>query len=271
MKEKKQLRLPVDEKYKLYELAVQSPEADVEFFQKVYAEMGGRKNSELLLREDFCGTFKVCCEWVKLHKGYKAIGIDLDPEPLDYGFRKYYSKLKPEQQKRVQVLTANVLDPLATKSDITVAANFSYYLFHHRQDLLSYFRRAFKGIKPGGIFIIDAFGGKLCHGPYVDRLPNKGFTYYWDQKGHDPVTHKALFSIHFKLKNRIYKDVFTYDWRLWGIAELREILIDAGFESTHVYWEGSTRSGKGNGIFSKTDVGEECLSWVSYIAAKKPN
>ena len=63
--------------------------------------------------------------------------------------------------------------------------------------------------------------------------------------------------------------VFTYDWRMWSIPELRDILFEVGFKKTHIYWEGTTKAGEGDGNFTRTEKGESCLSWIAYIAAEK--
>lgn len=67
----------------------------------------------------------------------------------------------------------------------------------------------------------------------------------------------------------MYKDVFTYDWRMWSISELREIMDEVGFKETKVYWEGTNRLGGGNGVFSEVEKGEACLSWIAYIVGVK--
>ena len=56
---------------------------------------------------------------------------------------------------------------------------------------------------------------------------------------------------------------------MWSLPELREILAEVGFKKTHVYWEGTTKSGEGNGVFTRTEKGEACESWIAYIAAEK--
>ena len=73
-KEPKQARLA--DKYACYEAAVQSPEADVPLLNKIFKSAYGRKPETL--REDFCGTALLCCEFVKLNRDNKAIGVDLD-------------------------------------------------------------------------------------------------------------------------------------------------------------------------------------------------
>ena len=56
---------------------------------------------------------------------------------------------------------------------------------------------------------------------------------------------------------------------MWGIAEIRDVLDDAGFSKTYVYWEGTDSDGEGNGEFTLTEEGEECESWVAYIVGAK--
>jgi SAM-dependent methyltransferase len=258
-------RLPFD-KYKLYSLAVQSPDADVEFFDQTYREIRGR--SPKVLREDFCGTFLICCEWVKLGPKRRAFGVDLGEEPIHYGLAHHLPKLSQAQQQRVKILQRNVLSPGLPKADMIVAVNFSYFVFKTQDLLRSYFKNVKKSLRPGGVFLIDVFGGSLCQGPSLDRLPKKGFIYYWEQEDFDPVSYEARFHIHFKVPgHKVARKVFSYDWRLWTIPELRDHLKTVGFKNTAVYWEGTNSRGGGNGVFTRTDQGESCDSWIAYIAA----
>ena len=48
----------------------------------------------------------------------------------------------------------------------------------------------------------------------------------------------------------------------------RELLLEAGFRKTEVYWEGTDHSsGEGNGIFRQCERAAEDPAWVAYIAA----
>ena len=78
-------------KYALYEAAVQTPEQHSEMFALIHADITGRRAH--ILREDFCGTFMICCEWVKRNPKNQAIGIDLDSVPLDYGRTHHLKRL----------------------------------------------------------------------------------------------------------------------------------------------------------------------------------
>ena len=253
-------------KYFYYRESVQSPGEDVKFFTKVYKSF--YKKAPLTLREDFCGTFSISVAWVKVGKERKAIAVDEDANPLSYGKIHYLSCLNESQKNRLTVLQKNVLNPSLPGADIISVSNFSYYVFKERKKLLEYFKKVRKKIKKSGLFIIDAFGGSDTDGPNEEVVEEKGFTYYWDQKNFDPITNQAKFYIHFKRKGERKRiKQFTYDWRMWSLPELRDILTDAGFSKVHSYWEMSDKKGNGTGVFRKQTSGEPCDSWVAYLVA----
>lgn len=255
------------DKYELYSRAVQSPKNDAKFFGRVYQEIRGKQAS--ILREDFCGTGALCVEWVKLNGRHKAFGVDLDPEPLDYGRSRYVSKLTADQKKRILLDEKNVLSKDVPHADISVGLNFSYFLFKKREDLRAYFANAHQALKSGGVAFFDVFGGSQCYDAIEDKTRHAGFTYYWEQTGFDPVSNEAQFHIHFRVGGKKIERVFSYDWRLWSIPELRELLAEAGFSKVHVYWEGTAKDGTGNGVFRRVQEGEACLSWIAYLVAEK--
>ncbi|MFN3697064.1 MAG: class I SAM-dependent methyltransferase [Pseudobdellovibrio sp.] len=260
--------LPFD-KYKLYNSAVQSAETDVLFYQDRYKELFGEPKAGLTLREDFCAAGAISCEWVKLNKSYKSCGLDLDEEPMTYGRENYISKLTKDQKSRVLLIQKNVLEDGLPHADIVAAVNFSYFIFKDREILTQYFKNVQSSLNHRGLFIVDVFGGTQCTDAITDKTQFKNFTYYWDQKSFDPVTAEASFGIHFKYKNKMYKDVFTYDWRMWTIPEIKEMLCAAGFDDVLVYWEGTNSKGAGNGKFTQVTQGEACLSWIAYIIGVK--
>lgn len=255
------------DKYELYRKAVQSAENDVVFIRNTYAELKGK--APRTFREDFCGTFALSTEWIKLHQRHEAIGIDLDPEPMAYGRQHYLNKLTAEQQRRMKLIEGNVLDPHLPKADIVAAMNFSYFCFKQRDLMKKYFANVYKTLNKDGMFLVDLFGGSQCYDAIEDTIKHEDFTYYWDQTNFDPVTNGALFHIHFRVKGQKIEQVFTYDWRLWSIPELRDIMDEVGFKKTHVYWEGTAKDGSGDGNFTRVDHGEACQSWIAYIVGEK--
>lgn len=255
------------DKYALYLKSVQSPDNDVEFLEEVFEEL--RKKKPRSLREDFCGTAALCVAWVKRLKTARAYGVDLDPEPLQYGRDNYLAKLKPDFQKRIQLFEKNVMDRDLPKVDLSVGLNFSYFLFKERSLLKEYFANVYRGLNANGLAVFDVFGGTQCHDAIEDRTKLKGVTYYWEQTGFDPISNEALFHIHFRVGGKKIERVFSYDWRMWTIPELLDILKEVGFKKTHIYWEGTAKDGTGNGIFVRVEKGEPCLSWIAYIVAEK--
>lgn len=255
------------DKYSYYRRSVQAPDTDVEFFRDTYRELKGR--NPVTLREDFCGTFSICCEWTKLGPKNRAHGIDLDYEPIQYGIAHYLPQLSKSQRERVEIHQENVLNPELPRADVICAMNFSHYIFKERSALKAYFENCAATLHSGGILITDAFGGSLCQHGNEEKTKHRGFTYYWDQESFDPISNHAVFHIHFKIDgHKKIEKVFSYDWRMWSIPEIRELMLEAGFAKTHVYWEGSTRSGTGNGVFARTEQGEECDAWIAYIVGE---
>jgi SAM-dependent methyltransferase len=258
------------DKYWYYSASVQSPIDDVRFYDRVYHDARGK--SPRVLREDFCGTFINCCEWVKLGPERRAIGVDLDPEPIGYGREHYLPKLDAGQQSRVTIIQDNVLSPGLPKADLICAMNFSFFIFKQRKELVSYFKNCLEALEPGGVLSIDCFGGSECTEPNEEETEyeDEGYSYFWDQDGFDPLTHHAVFHIHFKRKGEKKRlNVFTYDWRMWTVPELKDALLDAGFSEVKTYWEGTTDDGEGDGNFHLAEKGEVCESWVAYLAALK--
>ena len=74
------------DKFTCYQKSVQTPEHEVEFFEQAYRDANGRKKP-MSLREDFCGTFAVCCEWVASHRQRTALGVDLCERNVAMGTR----------------------------------------------------------------------------------------------------------------------------------------------------------------------------------------
>ncbi|RYZ55769.1 MAG: class I SAM-dependent methyltransferase [Proteobacteria bacterium] len=256
------------DKYEYYAKSVQSPDVDALFLQKTYSSLKGKEPKTL--REDFCAAFALCCEWTRLGSDKLSIGIDLDEEPLDYGRKHYLSTLSPEEQKRVNVLSQNVLSPEMPHADIIAALNFSYMGFKTRPLLKQYIENCHKTLNDGGLLIFDCFGGPASQEPNESESEYDDFSYFWDQDTFDPLTNEGMFYIHYQPKGqKKIEKVFTYDWRMWGIPELKDLMEEAGFKKIHFYWEGTDEDGEGDGNYSKVTKGEICDSWVAYIVGEK--
>lgn len=255
-------------KYVYYERAVQNPSNEVDFFNEKYKEIRGKK--PFTLREDFCGTGAISCEWVKQSDKHFSWGIDLDPEPVAYGKEVHVAKLDAAQKERVHYILDNVLHGSTPKVDICFAFNFSYFIFKKRQELIEYFTAVKDALNDDGVFFMDLFGGPDSQTVMTDVIKHDGFKYYWECQEFNPINNHCRFAINFKRKGeKKRKDVFVYEWRMWGMQELRDILEEVGFSTTLGYWEGEDDDEGGDGNFYATEEAENCEAWVTYIAAVK--
>ncbi len=257
------------DRHMLYEEAVQAPEDDVKFIKRAFKKHFGRLPR--LLREDFCGTALLACRWVEQHKENRAFGVDLDPEPLAWGREHHVSKLTPDQSQRLELIESDALDAKVEAVDVTVAFNFSYFIFKQRAELLNYFKIARAGLRDEGIFIIDLYGGADAHTCMEERRDHDTFEYVWDQDLFDPITHHVINYIHFEFPDGSkLRKAFSYDWRLWTIPELRDLLDDAGFSSVTAYWEGTdAETDEGSGEYYEATSADDDPAFVTYLVARR--
>ena len=256
------------DRYELYEASVHDAKAEVDFMQKTFRELRGRQ--PLTFREDFSGPASATCEWVRRGSRCRAIGVDIDPDVLEWGRRHRLSLLRPAARRRVTLIKADVLRVRTEPVDVVAALNFSYWIFRERPLLLRYLGRVRQALTGDGILVLDAFGGYEALQEKEEHTRHRRFTYVWDQARYHPVTGDFECHIHFRFPDgsRIER-AFTYDWRLWTLPELRELLQEAGFRKVTVYWEGDDGDGGGNGEFTPEILGDADAGWVAYLVAEK--
>jgi SAM-dependent methyltransferase len=266
---KKRLTARTADKYELYQWSVQSPQEDIKFVSNIYRQI--RKKKARHFREDFCGTGLLSATWIGRGSKYTAEGFDIDPEPVEWGKARHFADLG-EAAERMTFHLADVRQASDVPPDIRCAQNFSYWVFKTRPEMLDYFSRAREDMAEGGIFVIDLYGGPEIFEEMEEEAEIKqGFTYVWHQDEYWPITGEALLHIHFKFPHgKKMKQAFSYDWRIWGLGELSDILDDAGFARVDCYWEGTDEDGvSGDGVFTRENKGERCLSYVAYLVAQK--
>lgn len=257
------------DKHRLYEQAVQAVDADCDFITDAFTELRGRKPH--VLREDFCGTAAAACEWVKRGPRQRAIGVDIEPEVLDWGRRNNVAKLKPARRKRIELIEDDVRTVTTEPADVAVAMNFSYWIFQNRRMMKRYFRHVRDALVDDGVFMLDAYGGYDCYKVVRERRDCGDFTYTWDQAEYDPISGEMTCYIHFSFPDRSRMPrAFSYTWRLWTLPEIREMLTEAGFKNVTVYWQGTDEeTGEGNGEFWPAEEGDPDPAWIAYLVAEK--
>lgn len=261
-------RAETEDKYRLYEQSVQDTGFEYEFVDVNFRRIRGRTATRL--REDFCGTARMCCEWVRGRPENRAIGVDFDPEVLEWSRANHMAALDDDQRARVTLLQDDVRSVRTEPVDIVLAMNFSWQIFEQRKVLVDYFAGVRDALVDDGILFLDAFGGYEAYQEIEEKTRHKGFTYVWEQESYDPVTGHMVCNIHFTFNDGSRMErAFHYEWRLYGLPELREILLDAGFSKVTVYMQGWDEDDEPDGNFQPAEHAEADAGWIAMISAEK--
>lgn len=219
------------DRYDLYELCVQAPDRDAALIDAIHG------NAPAVLGEDFCGTAAVSRHWVTLPHPRQldrtAIAVDSDPEPLARA-----------EAEGVAIRRADVME-VDEAADAIFVGNFSIGEIHDRSGLVAYLKHARERLTPGGIFLCDIYGGADAYacGTLEDEMQAQSgeqVRYLWEQRSANPLTAMVIDALHFEVTPKDGEpyelaDAFVYDWRLWTVAELREALLEAGFDEVEIY------------------------------------
>ena len=267
------------DRHALYEAAVQGVEYDLGFLERAFRHLRGRPAR--VLREDFCGTAALACGWALRDPSHVAIGVDLDPGPIAWARRVRFPPLR-DVADRVRLVRANVLSARVPKADMTIAYNFSFWVFRTRPELLAYFRAARRGLAPDGVLLLAMFGGtgemrtlvekkRIPAKQGADGRPLPAFGYTWRQDAFNPITHELRCSIDFELPGRRrMRRAFTYHWRLWTLPEVRELLAEAGFRASRVWverWDDDAR--RPDPVYHRRTSFPNQKGWLALVAGVK--
>ncbi|MBN2164027.1 MAG: hypothetical protein JXR25_05565 [Pontiellaceae bacterium] len=263
-----------------YEASVQNVDNDLDVGTRIFKKH--RKRKPLTVREDFCGTAKLAARWVERNKSHEAWGIDFHQPTLDWGIKYNVSKLSDEQRERLHLLCGDVLEAGTVPVDMAFALNFSFCVFKERATLLRYFKRVYEALNNDGLFLLDIYGGTesvMAKSDDVREIPGfktpegvkiSDFEYIWEQAEYNPITHETLCHIHFKIPGYgPINKAFSYDWRLWTLPELQELLIEACFSKAEVYLHDFNDDGESDEIFRRRTTYENVLGWVAYVVGIK--
>ncbi len=274
MTKKKAPRKRRPHKLELYRRAVQHPLAEVTFLQRVYEHYSiyGAK----LLREDFAGTCALSSMWVNLRDNYEAMAIEKHGPTVRWAQRTALKELGTDNIY-LHIVEADVMDLYEPRVDITCALNFSTFIYHDRDELAEYFVNAYRGLKKRGIFVMDAYGGPgaMRVGTQSRHVPpeneydktDRGFEYHWEQRSFDALTHRTDCRIHFTLPDGHYfENAFRYNWRLWTLPELVEIMSKSGFRSVGVWCDTfDPDTGTSDGKYKPVEKLPAREDWVAYV------
>ena len=194
---------------------------------------------------------------------WKTVAIDIDAQTI----------ARAPEMDRLTCVCADVLDVHEPPADVTAAMNFSTFFFLDREKMLRYLRHAHQCLRPNGLLVMDAFGGpssrRVCvetrdvNPPKECGLPS--FQYQWEQRTFDPETDRAQCHIHFLFEDgRAMRDAFTYEWRLWRLPELLEMMREAGFARAEVWGREDA-----SGLIRRRRRIPAAENWVAYVVGVK--
>jgi len=259
-------RKPRSDRHALYEQAVQSPETEIDLLTRVLRRTG---HPSRRLREDFSGTALLSATWVTSRADRTAVAVDRDRAVHDWARQHRLGELGPAA-RRLRLVESDVRAGPRGPFDAILALNFSYQVFHTRADLRDYLVNARRALAPGGLMMIDAFGGWLTQRGLTERrrLPGAA-TYVWDHESFDPITHRIRCSIHFELADgRRLRRAFSYDWRLWTLPELTELFEEVGFEDVEILWDVEPRGVEPRYLPRRR--AQTRGAWLAYLVARRP-
>lgn len=275
----------------LYRWAVQDPETHAEVLRIMYETTNpGRR--PVLLREDFAGTAAESVAWVALQPGRRAVAVDRDLPTVEWATKRA-QRILAGNAGTVEFIVEDVMavgPDRAGAADILSVLNFSILYFHDRESLDPYLAHARSCLAPGGILVLNAFGGPEAMRRRVDvypvdpspRLSTEAavppFEYVWEQRWYDAASRVADCRIHFNIadagsgKLRQIRDAFRYDFCLWPPWEMVEALHAAGFDSVEVWRHTYNPEIGPESLFLgpvPVDVLDDLDHWTAYFVATR--
>ena len=249
----------------LYRLAVQHPLAEVAFIEHAWAHYHGQGSEPMLLREDFAGTCAVAAAWCASDPQRQAMAVELDEPTAQWAAQRF-------DDTDLHILVDDVLAVDGPLVDVTLSLNFSTLIYHDASALTAYLAHAQRCLNPGGLLILDVFGGRSVAEPIVQRRrvePDEGgfepFDYVWEQRGLDAATKRIDCRIHFELNDGLrLQDAFSYDWRLRSPGELIAAAKRAGFNEASLWWAKPGAAGRYQPISATPDADD----WVGYVVCR---
>lgn len=280
-------------RYDLYRACVQDGGRMVRFLKAVHAAGAGAESARgrgqkggqaaRVLRDDFAGPAGLACAWASESAEHVGIGVDVDAEPLEH------APVTGEIARRVRLVKGDVTT-CQEKADVIAAMNFAMCELHTRMEALAYLRGVLASLESGGIFACDLYGGvhawtpgalvTFAKGPVGPKGEKVGrIEYHWQQKHADAVSGMVENHLHFKISavaakklgvQATWGSAFVYRWRLWSIAELRDLMLEAGFAKVEVYGQMGEAVDDAGGLHVRpVEAGEELEEdYVVYVVGR---
>ena len=210
-----------DSLFMRYEAAVQNVAFTLRFCEQHFKRKRGR--TPLSLREDFAGSAQIAHAFAQ--RARRAVAVDHDESVLDYG-KRHHAK-----GAGAHVVVADVCTHLNETFDLVLAENFSWGVFHAQSELLRYFENARLSCNDEGALIFDVMAGHDLKKKWRREHDDWAF----GERTYDPLTNVGTFVLElFDDDAKGLIDAFVYRWRLYDLAHLRELLLQAGFSEVEL-------------------------------------
>jgi hypothetical protein len=289
-------------RFDCYELCVQSPRHIVAFLRGVHGNEPIVLGEDFCGTAAIARRW--CAEAARHNNAGRAVAIDLDPEVIERARVGVIADGTGDRVElrcgnciagagagegreksplaRARGSDGNAGDSRGDGCDVLFVGNFSIGYCHDRPTLLAYLRRCRERIARGnggfggGVFACDIYGGSSAFklGGFERRHPGRGreiIRYAWSHDAADPITGMVENSIGFRVEvdGEIVQELpraFTYRWRLWSIAELREAMFEAGFSDAEVYKDVNIAPGQRPvPVRDAAELGED---WIVLVVAR---
>jgi arylsulfatase A-like enzyme len=109
--------------------------------------------------------------------------------------------------------------------------------------------------------------------PNLDRFAERAVLYEraYSTSSWTTPSHASIFTGLLPMQHGADVSLETRRLRPLGesLTTLAELLAEAGFRNSTVYWEGSDEDGEGNDEYSPVERGDADPAWIAYIVAER--
>lgn len=165
--------------------------------------------------------------WIQklVKSGYQTIGIDISPAFIDIA-----RKRVPQAEFRVDSLFNAEIPPCNAVTSIGECFNYLFDSENDNQRLVELFRRIYKALTPGGVFIFDIATPQQVSA----ETTTKGFTEGEDwivlvekEETHEILTRRII--TFFRCGEHYRRDEEVHHQRLYEATEIVQALVKIGF------------------------------------------
>ena len=252
----------------LYQVSVQNIEPNLDLIADAFQRHAGKPLVHL--REDFAGGGAYAIAWARRNEANHGYAVELDPTTIAWGLTHNAADFNRDARKRLHMIEGNVLDKHEPAVDAICALNYSWCTFKDADTLKRYFETVHASLNDGGVFVLDAFGGAALETAGEWPTDHGAFVYVWHHEKWNADTRDLLAHMHFLFPDGSKRqNAFTYDWRVWTLDEIRQLLTDAGFGTLEAWTYARDEAGRETKQLVRLDGDPDPRGWSAYLVAPR--